>query len=200
MMNERLKEITSKRKKFRINKKSQAEVITTVLIILLILVAVAIVSVFVMKFVRENSSFDDSNLDLFINNDKTFYYAGVPGTVYVAVQRGSGQLTATNLSSIKIKVVSNGVARICVRKNVPDVLETRVYRVNGFATQPDTVEVIPFLSNGVREKAVNSLGIINLISKSSPLDILDDEFGGSCGDEDVFPPEAPLPPFTNDSN
>lgn len=164
-------------------KRGQSEVVAIVLIILLIVAIVSIVGTIVFNLARDSTNFDSADLDLRYNNEDTFYYSSGE-EVYVSVSRGSDDVA---LSALKINVYTGTDIRSCIRRNVPGANEQRTYKLLGFPFIPDFVEVIPALTD--EEKFIDGLGKIVVESQSSPYVFEESEFGGSCGDEDIFPSE-----------
>jgi flagellin-like protein len=175
-------------------KKSQTELIVTVLLILIVLTAVGIVGVFVTKIVVENSNFDIGGLKVSIEPENTVYNKPLD-TLYFSIQREVGKVGKGELTGMVITVITDGEKRECVRRNVPQELERRVYNFAGFPYKPDAIHVSPIIRNNGKEKTLSVISKFTdiLISEIQPV-IVAEEFGGSCGDIHFLPPEPPHPP------
>jgi len=151
------------------NKKSQAEVITTVLLILISIAAVVLVSVFIINMVRTNLVSTDcfkTAGQFKINLDEGYTYYNTTGSVspvvnkavYISISRGE---EAINLSGLMISIGSGQTAiSYTVGSSsstpsgvtlwngnspvLPGKSETRTYRIN--SSDPiSKVKIVPII-------------------------------------------------------
>ena len=147
-------------KKF--NKRSQSEVITTILLVLLSIVAVGIVISFVYPFVQNQISGSDcvylvGQIQVTNNQDYTCYN---PTTDNLSIQIHVGDLqdkangfiinVGSGGSSVNYQITSTSLAdNVSVSgSNVPGKDEERTYIINSTMQSPDIIKVYPILNNG----------------------------------------------------
>jgi len=141
------------------NRKSQSQVITTVLIILLVLAAVFIVYIAVRNMIKSGTdSADTSKFDVELTTLKPCL---VSGDNYIPVTRKSG---TGNISEIRILFKDSSGKQVCNtysnKTTVPKELETVIYSVDLTGCNAVSYEVYPVLISGGKEvigmKAVES--------------------------------------------
>jgi hypothetical protein len=147
------------------NKKGLSDIVNTVLMVMLTIAAVGMITVFVFNFVNSNTvSLSDIDLNL---KKVEAYYNNAPvtsmvinareftETTFVSVERGSDK---GNLTGLKFVFSMDGNSYECIRRNVPNTLETTVYAFKSsiFNKIPENVEVIPLVNMGKGERIARS--------------------------------------------
>lgn len=146
-----------------LNKKSQAELITTVLLILISIAAVALVSVFIINMVRTNLVSTDcfkTSGQFRINLDEGYTYYNTTGgkAVYVSISRGEEAINITGIIisigtgqstiSYTIKQGSSNPSGVTLWNSSPPLLpgksETRTYRINS-SELVSKVKIVPII-------------------------------------------------------
>jgi len=130
-----------------LSKRSQSEVITTVLIILLVIVAVFIVYVAVRNIIKSGTAqagASSSKFDVALTVLKPCF---VNGANYIPVSRKAG---AGNISEIRILFKNSGGATVCTysnKTNIPKELEAVIYNVSltGACSGAAAYEVYPII-------------------------------------------------------
>jgi hypothetical protein len=145
-------------------KRSQAELITTVLLILISIAAVVLVSTFVINMVRTNLVGTDcfktaGQIKINLGEGFTYYDKNGTGTTYVSIARGEETFNLTGLlitvgtgqSSKSYTVRANstepsGSVTLYNDKSpeLPRVSETRTYKIVN-SGEVTTVSVVPYL-------------------------------------------------------
>ncbi len=163
-MSKYLKAIVSK-KYYMNSKKGLSDVVNSVLMVMLTLVVVGLITVFVFNFINSNT-ISLSDVDLSLKKVEA-YYNNAPitsmvinaqeftETTYVSVERGSDK---TNLTGLKFVFSVDGNSYECIRRNVPNTLETTVYAFKSsiFNAIPKKVEVVPIVNLGKGERIARS--------------------------------------------
>jgi len=185
-------------------KKGLSDVVTNVLLVMLTMVIVGLVAVFIFNFINSNTiSLSDLNLDL---RKVEAYYNNAPvssmvmnaqeftETTYVSVERGSDE---TNLTGLKFIFSIDGNSFECIRRNVPNVLETTVYAFKSsiFGKMPNKVEVVPLVMVGKKERIANSgFASFSISETGSEFSEKFNECGGfCCGANSDLPGNPDLP-------
>jgi len=147
------------------NKKGLSDIVNSVLMVTLTLVVVGLITVFIFNFINSNT-ISLSEIDLNLKKVEA-YYNNAPitsmvinaqeftETTYVSVERGSDK---TNLTGLKFIFSINGNSYECIRRNVPNNLETTVYAFKSsiFRAIPKNVEVVPLVNVGNGERVARS--------------------------------------------
>jgi len=130
-----------------LSKRSQSEIITTVLIILLVIVAVFIVYVAVRNIIKSGTEQADiSSLDVSLTTSSTSLSQSL---VDISVSRKAG---AGNISEIRIILKDSAGKSICTYSNrtaIPKELETVVYTIS--CSGASSYEVYPIIHSGGKE-------------------------------------------------
>lgn len=152
-------------KKFKTSKKSQSELITTVLLILISIAAVVLVSSFVMNMVRDNLGSTDcfkTTGQININVEDGFtYWQATKNVTVINIERGAKDFNLTgflvslgNEQSSKtytikageinaqIKMYSSSTANL----TVPGVLGAETYNISTGADRITKIKVLPILA------------------------------------------------------
>jgi len=146
------------------SKRSQSNIIVSVLLVLVGLVAVSIVSVFIINMVRENAIVENARVELNLNPQMTFYAiqenpniaeGASPAGTFVSVTAGSRNV---DLAGIAISIgYPDGTFLMCKDStSIPGELETRVY---GYITTPNNqkpskIEIAPIVKINGKEKVL----------------------------------------------
>lgn len=173
------------------NKKSQSSIIVTVLLILVGLVAVSIVAIWVIGFVRENTAFDNAQVELSIVAQESFngfYNNGDDSENAVFVKVSGGQ---RNVELVGIKFVftlQDGSNVVLETNRIMGLLETKsYYSILGYGTTgAKQVEIYPIVQIKGKERTLelaskSDLGKKTIASGTANavlIDISVDESGG----------------------
>jgi len=166
------------RKLLPLSKKSQSEVITTVLLILLVLASIVIVMNFVVPFVKNQLSgsdcFNVADKIQITNNDMYTCYNSSSSKLNVQVHIGDvvdkieGFSISLGGASSSVYTIKNGttvtnVAMYGGSTNLilPGKNEEKTYVISGVSSRPDNIKVYPILTNG---KSCDSVETINEVT------------------------------------
>lgn len=156
-------------------KKSQSQVITTVLLVLLSIAAIVIISAFIFPMVKENLGSGEcfkAKDQLFIDtgSELTYFFksgaADIPNSVYVSIERGNNR--DINISGIIITIGNNANSDSYIiyqgdsyeesviqmygipigAYSIPNFGEKRTYQINTDYSDVKYIEIAPILSNG----------------------------------------------------
>lgn len=163
------------------NHKSQAELITTVLLILVAIAAVWFVSSFVIDLVKNYLKPADcfkTAGQLVINTEGDYtYYDSNTSRVHLSITRGEGEFNLTGISVVlssgansKIVKLITGVSSVATMFSgtstlvIPDPQETKTYIINNSLGEPVTkVSIAPLLIG--QNNACKEVDSKNLIVK-----------------------------------
>jgi len=187
-----------------ISKKAMSDVVATVMITTISILAVAIVGIFIFNFMNDNS-ISLSDLDLKINKVEAFYN-NLPiasqiinaneftETTYVSIERGSD---SSNLTGLKFIFSVDGNSYECIRRTVPNILETSVYAFKSsiFNKKPEKVEVVPLVRLNNKERVARGGFFASIVSETgTEFGEKYNECGGfCCGINADLPPSPGLP-------
>lgn len=163
------------------SKRSQSEVITTVLLILLVITSVVILMNFVIPFVKNQLSGSDcfnvvDKIEI-TNNDMYTCYNSSLNSNELSVQVHIGDI-ADKISGFTISLGGASSKTYIIKNNtettdvimydrtttllvLPEKNEERTYLIRGVSTKPDNIKVYPILINN---KVCNSASTINSVS------------------------------------
>ena len=130
-----------KTKKMMKSKRSQGEIITTVLIILVVLAAVAIVATFIIRTVRTSTGTAEEKAQCL--SIEASIERAVKNETNVSVKRGVGG-SGVNLSNVRVYV--DGAWKANITAIIP--LETKSVDTNVTLASGSIVEIAPVLSTG----------------------------------------------------
>jgi len=191
------------------NKKGVSDVVNSVLLVILTILIIGVVGIFVFTFLSDNSiSLSDMNLNIqkveaFHNNQlvkSQVYTAGSEGsimeyreTMYVSVDRGSD---LANLSGLKFVFSIDGNSYACLRKSVPNVLESHIYSFKSsiFNKKPDKIEVIPLAIINGKERIAKTGYTAEISETERTFSEKINECGGFCCEANPNLPPYPDTP------
>lgn len=143
------------------NKRTQSELITTVLLILISITAVVLVGSYVINMVKSNLKSTDcfATAGQFSINSENSYFNSITNITYISIARNSEQFNLTgflvslgdadSMVSLTIKAgernsrvsMKNGSAVIYI----PELSETRSYAINSTGTNVNKVKLTPII-------------------------------------------------------
>jgi hypothetical protein len=151
-------------------KKSQTEVIVTVLLVLIGIIAVGLVSAWIVNMVKNNlqgtecfNTADQIKVDL---GDYT-YFSDSQNVTYVSVSRGSNDfnltgfiITVSGLGDSQSYTIKDGAAASTLIKmysneanlKVPGISGVKTYNLTYDVSEVKTVKIVPIILVGTKEK------------------------------------------------
>ncbi len=173
-----------KNKSFNKSKKSQTDVIITVLLILVGLVGVSFVAVFGFNFIKENLT-PVQNADIYLDSSSMIpFYYNVTSEVYVVVGRGTDD---ANLSGVVLIVSNKGNSKSFKYNIAPSTNERKLYSVGPFNSKPDFIAVAAIVISGEKEKILAASEKFEIIESNQFFSNIDTN-SGFVGNIDL-PPE-----------
>jgi hypothetical protein len=184
------------------NKRGVSDVVTQVFLIILTIVVVGVVFVFLFDILKVDS-IDLSDLDLSMNIEGSYRNELIPSkiinadeykeTAYVTVQRGDGD---DRLTGLKFVFTVDGNSYSCIRRSVPQKLETSIYAFKSslFNKKPEKVEVVPLVFVDGKEKIAKSGYSVAFSDTNMDLVEKVDECGGFCCNSGDDLPANPVVP------
>ena len=144
-------------------KRSQTNIIVTILLILIAIGAVALVGSFVYKFMRENAKFDNAKVDLSIDvsKGKPCYNPSL-SLLMLSVKRGTD---TSNLTGIRFIATVNGKTEITLMTNKINGFESLQYAIP-VSAKPDSIEIAPLISIDGKEKLLAVIDKSDLINST----------------------------------
>lgn len=186
------------------NKKGLSDLVNTVLLVVLTIVVIGVVSIFVFDLLKRDSfelssiNFNFGKIEAHYNNEpvpsQVINANEFKETVYVSVERGVDNI---NLTGFKFIFSVGGNSYSCIRKNVPNNLETTTYAFKSsiFNQKPEKVEVIPIVRFESKEKTARSGFLIKLVyDTNKDFGEKFDECGGFCCGANLNLPSNPSLP------
>ena len=168
--------------KLKQNKRSQAELITTVLLILVAIAAIVLVATFIINLIktqlRGTECFQTAG-QLSINLDESSYFDSSKNIVYVSIERGEKDF---NLTGISITVGSESATKSFIAKPSDGSSEVKL-KGGGSVTLPGVSETRTYQVNV--SKTINELGTVTKV-KIVPI-IVGDKFCTEGSDEKNIP-------------
>ena len=160
------------------NKKSQGEVVSTILIVLLVVVSVGIVYQFISSLInnqmQKTKCVDVANQVTIKNNQQYTCYNASGNETFIQIHFGD---QAAKLSGFSVTVggASSRTYKITNSSNVPDIImfdgnpnlelpntdEERTYILNKTLSKPESLTVYPILSDGRLCDASDTLNTID---------------------------------------
>ena len=166
-------------------RKSQAQIIVTVLLILIVIVAVGFVGIFVNKLIRENLEYNVP-AEIFIGSEIPVSWNNQTNSVYWTVQRGVDE---ANLSAVKFIVDFSGKSKSFVNGVAPKVGERYFYSIPLSSNDvPISIEIAPIIQIGKREKILE-------VTSESKIVISEDYYTNLVTDIGWRGIEVPLDPL-----
>ncbi|MBM3247708.1 hypothetical protein FJZ17_04190 [Candidatus Pacearchaeota archaeon] len=161
------------------SKKSQSNIIVTVLLVLVGLVAVGILASWIIGFARTNTEITNARIELNLDASNSFNglacigpcaAGGEDKTSFVRVTRGSGNVELTGISFV---FSFNGETKVSeTRQRLPGELEYKTYykSYNSDEAYPDSVEIAPIIEINGKEKVLPVVSKVKLITKTGYFD------------------------------
>ncbi len=136
------------------NKKGISSIVVTILLVLVSIIAVTFVSVFIYKFVSENTQASSADLEIYIDDAKGMpCYNTQTRELGFNIKRGAGN---ANLTGIKLIAFYQGKPSISLVNTASlNELESGDYSFLGLETMPQEIRIAPIVQIGNVEKTLD---------------------------------------------